>query len=47
MEKILYFVDRSNKRPWLGGSVEKYMLKQIKSKVSDEYSKVFKKSAIQ
>tara|TARA_B100002051_G_scaffold197407_1_gene187315 strand:+ start:201 stop:884 length:684 start_codon:yes stop_codon:yes gene_type:complete len=41
--KDTYFVDRTNKRPWLGGSVEKYMLKQIKSKVSDEYSKVFKK----
>ena len=41
--KDIYFVDRINKRPWLGGSVEKFMIKYIKSYFSTEYKKSFKK----
>ena len=37
------FLDKNNKRPWLGGSVKKYMIKQIKSKVSQKHDKAFKK----
>ena len=32
-----------SKRPWFGGTVKKYMLKQIKSKLGPNYEKVFKK----
>ena len=37
------FLDKTNKRPWFGGSVKNYMIKQIKSKVQGDYNKIFKK----
>ena len=42
-QKDIYFLDRNDKRPWFGGSVEKFMIKQIRSKISNDYKKVFKK----
>ena len=41
--KEVVFLSQSNKRPWFGGTVKKYMLKQIKSKLGSNYEKVFKK----
>ena len=37
------FLGKNNKRPWLGGPVKNYMIKQIKSKVPQNHDKVFKK----
>jgi len=37
------FLGKNNKRPWLGGTVKNYMIKQIKSKVPQNHDKVFKK----
>jgi len=42
-KKEVLFLDRHNKRPWLGGTVKSYMIKQIKSKVIQGHDKVFKK----
>jgi len=37
------FLGKNNKRPWLGGTVKNYMIKQIKSKAPQNHDKVFKK----
>ena len=42
-KKEVLFLDRHNKRPWLGGTVKSYMIKQIKSKGIQDHDKVFKK----
>ena len=39
----LFFLDQVNKRPWLGSSVENYMLKKIKISSSIDSNKTFKR----
>tara|TARA_Y100001968_G_scaffold173965_1_gene159385 strand:+ start:288 stop:971 length:684 start_codon:yes stop_codon:yes gene_type:complete len=41
--KDVVFVAQNHKRPWLGGSVKKYMIKALKSNFGSNYQKVFKK----
>ena len=42
-KKEVLFLDKDNKRPWLGGTVKSYMIKQIKSKGLQDYNKAFNK----
>jgi ABC-type cobalamin/Fe3+-siderophores transport system ATPase subunit len=42
-KREVLFLDKNNKRPWLGGTVKNYMIKKIKSKVSQNHDKAFKK----
>ena len=41
--KEVLFLDKINKRPWLGTTVENYMIKRIKSCAPQNYDKSFKK----
>ena len=42
-KKDIVYLDQINKRPWLGGTVEKYMLKKIKASLKSDYKKAFRK----
>ncbi len=42
-KKEVLFLDKINKRPWLGTTVENYMIKRIKSCAPQNYDKSFKK----
>ena len=42
-KKDIVYLDRINKRPWLGGTVKNYMLKKIKVNLKTDYQKAFKK----
>ena len=42
-KKEVLFLDKTNKKPWLGTTVEDYMIKKIKSSTPNNYSKSFKK----
>ena len=41
--KDIVYLDQINKRPWIGGTVKKYMLKKIKSNLNSNYNQAFRK----
>ena len=41
--KDVVFIKQNHKRPWLGGSVKKYMIKALKPNFNSDYKKVLKK----